>query len=223
MNEETEFMLAFGPVIIQILILFAFYFAALRRLFIPPTPSNVLVLAIVLIGIPGFLLVFLWGWIRHKRMCMTQLMTAWTLALVVFVISMVVLVNVENEAPQWVTVTIPVLSMLILGVVAIRRLIPFLRADERMRALMRESSAERIARLASLGTLALPNIQLMLEDDYSQYRLDGVECLTIMGPIGIPLLRDLTKSGDSQMAASAKTALEVTDSTTESHRVRETK
>ena len=211
MNEETEFLVVIGPLIFQIFILFVFYFAALRRLFIPPTPSNVLVLAIVFIGIPGFLLVFLWGWIRHKRKRITQLMVAWTLALVVFVICMVVLANVENSAPQWLTVAISISSTLVIGVAAIRVLIPFLQVDERMRALMRESNAERIAHLARLGPQALPSIQLMLEDDYSQYRLDGVECLLVMGPAGVPLLQDAAKSSDSQLAGAARAALEEMD------------
>jgi len=208
LNKETEFLIALIPVTIQFLILFAFYFAVLRRLFIPPTPSNVLVLAIVLIGIPGFPLVFIWGWLRHKRLRMTQLMASWTLAIVVFVLSMAVLAEIEKMAPLWVTISLPVISMLILAAIAFYTLIPFLRADECMRSLMRESSPQRIAALASLRAQAIPNIQLMLEDDYSEYRLDGVECLAIMGPVGVPLLHEIAKGRDSQLATYAKAALE---------------
>lgn len=213
-SSDTEFLLLIGPVFIQIFILFAFYFAALRRLFIPPTPSNVLVLAIVIIGVPGFLLVFLWGWIRHRRMCMTHLMSAWTLALLVFVIDMVVASNLENAVPKWINIAIPVISMCIVGGIAVRKLIPFLRADERMRALMRESNADRIAQLAQLGAQALTNIQLMLEDEYTQYRLDAIECLGLMGSVGVPLLQDVARNGDSQMAANAKAVLTEAESTT---------
>ena len=208
MSEETKFLIEISPVIIQIFMLFIFYAAALRRLFIPPTPSNVLVLVLVFIGIPGLLFVFLWGWVRHKRMCMTQLMAAWTWAILVFACELIFLANFEQTVPMWVTMNVLLLGVATHSLLAFRTLVPFLRADERMRALMRESNPKRIQQLAQLGEQAIPNVRFMLEHDYAEYRILAVECLAAMGAKGMPLLKSVASNGDAQEAAAARAILD---------------
>ncbi|HCS50510.1 hypothetical protein [Rubinisphaera sp.] len=207
MNDETVFLIVIGPLVFQILILFLYYFAALRRLFIPPTPSNILVIGIVLIGLPGYALIYLWGWIRHQKMHMTQLMIAWTLVFAIFVLESILLSNIERTASVWLNVAIPFLGFVILSWLTIWMLIPFLRADERMRALMRESSLKNIQRLAKMGKQAIPNIKLMLDDDYQQYRLDAIECLARMGATGVPYLEKISNDGNSVESNTAENLL----------------
>lgn len=207
MNDETVFLIVIGPLVFQILILFLYYFAALRRLFIPPTPSNILVIGIVLIGLPGYALIYLWGWIRHQKMHMTQLMIAWTLVFAIFVLESILLSNIERTASVWLNVAIPFLGFVILSWLTIWMLIPFLRADERMRALMRESSLNNIQRLAKMGKQAIPNIKLMLDDGYQQYRLDAIECLARMGATGVPYLEKISNDGNSVESNTAENLL----------------
>jgi len=207
MDEGTRFLIAAIMIVISILIILLFYFAALRRLFIPPTPSLAFVLAIFLIGSPGILLVYIWGWIQHRSMRLTQLMIAWTIAIGVFVGQIVALNLLDGRIPQTLALAIRAIALFFICLLAVHTLIPFLRADERMRALMRNSSLKNIKSLAELKDQAIPNLRLMLEDEYVPYRLDAIDCLARIGPSAIPILKEVSNQGDTEEAIAAQSVL----------------
>ena len=205
-DQETAFLIGFAIVAPQLLIQALFYFAALRRLLIPTSPSGMFFVVAAIVGMPGILLVFLYGWFRSRQMFVTRLMWAWTAAAATLVFQ-VALPSLFSNAPwsEWATA---VLGLIIHLWLAVRELIPFIRADSCVRALMRESNTENRDRLVALGPQILPHLEMMLAEEYLPYRLDAIACLGQLGtPEAAALLRSLDDS-EGEEAAATRDALE---------------
>jgi len=134
-------------------------------------------------------------------------MIAWTIAIGVFVGQIVALNLLDGRIPQTLALAIRAIALFFICLLAVHTLIPFLRADERMRALMRNSSLKNIKSLAELKDQAIPNLRLMLEDEYVPYRLDAIDCLARIGPSAIPILKEVSNQGDTEEAIAAQSVL----------------
>ncbi len=204
--SESQFLIFISCFITQILICYAYFFAAIRRMFISPSSANMLVLLIPFIGIPGYFLVFLWGWIKNGHHQLTRLMTGWTLTLVLMVIEAMLISRLEKTAMEPVVL---IGTMTLLFALLMIILVPFLRSDERMRALVRDPNVDGVNRLCSLGPQILPLLKYMLSDEYQPTRLSAINCLSELGEAGIPLLQVSTLDADPVVASAAKDALRV--------------
>ncbi len=204
--SEFQFLIFISCFITQILICYAYFFAAIRRMFISPSSANPLVLLIPLIGIPGYFLVFIWGWIKSGRHQLTRLMTGWTSTLMLMVMQGMLLSSLGKVALEPVVLTGTTVLLIALLIII---LVPFLRSDERMRALIRDPNMEGVNRLCALGPQILPLLKYMLSDEYQPTRLSAIDCLSELGEAGIPLLQVSTLDADPVVASAAKNALHV--------------
>ncbi|WP_397570254.1 hypothetical protein [Schlesneria sp. T3-172] len=210
MNEDTSGMIILVTFLTSIVLNFVFYFGALRRLFIPPTPSPGYVMIAVFGGVPGIPAVYIWGWIRHRPARLGALMLGWTAAIGILVGLTTVLNFAEGKFSDGLILPICTVVLFVNGYLAVRILIPFLRGDGRMRAVMRDLSTSNVWKLAELQEEAFPILRLLLENDYLPYRLAAIDCLSLIGPSAVPLLEEICTQGDTEEAAAARSALLVT-------------
>lgn len=208
MSGEVALLVGILPLVAQVILLWVYFFAAFRRLLLPPEPGPAFVLLLFLVCLPGYLLLLVWGWIRRRRVHMTSVLVGWTISLLVFFAMFYVLSQYGRNISESGAVAIIWTAFLFMSSLALGLLPPFFRADGRMRALMRESSRENIERLARLGPEALPSIRYLLEEDYQQFRLDALECLGLIGPEGIPLLQQYASKKPSLETNTARAILE---------------
>lgn len=206
MNAEDAFMYSMCGVLAQILMCTAFYYAAFRRLFMNPTSNNVFVILLFLVFFQiGYPITWIWGWVNCRTRQTAWLMTFWTIANTLMVLEFFVISSSSNSSDGEVGITI--LGTLLMSGITLWGLIPFFRVDERMRQMVQDPTPERIQSFVALGKDILPELEMLLADNYEPTRLVAIECLSKLGANARPILEKASHDEDSVIAHAAQNAL----------------
>lgn len=206
--SDLVFTIAIGGLCIQIAVLAAFYYAAFRRLFCPPDRNNFLpTLLFLLLFKVGFPIVFVAGWVKcHSRM-LTSVMSSWTLTILVVAGCGIVISLIDNDHEEW-QAAVSAIGSCVAALLCLWTLLPFFRVDDRIRSLCRDPTDANVARVVSLGPIALPHLRRLLGNQYVPLRQAVVACLEGIGSDACPLLEEAKFDEDPKVQSAAICAID---------------
>jgi hypothetical protein len=212
-DQETSFLITIGGFCAQVFMLAAFYYATFRRLFLNPTSNNLLMIVLLLVFFQiGYPITWIWGWINCQARKTAWVMTFWTLANGVFFLQIAAISSSTDQSGS--EVGISLLATLAIAGLTLWGLVPFFRIDERMRNMVQDPTEKRIADFVTLGKDTLPEVEMLLTDDFQPTRLVAIECLSKLGSAARSLLEKASHDADPVIADAAQDALEKLDTGT---------